>query len=197
MENNIDSIVEKENKFCEENKFEKNEYGVFIYKSSNGFSSINLPYILKDYKDEYLENNRLHNTSDLRAEWKRGYSEGYDEAYDEGCDEEYSEGCNKGGVSSYESSASLKELEYEYSVKTIKVKTPYDEMKFNLVKDMFNRFELNQLEKLSSIVAKYDELEKKYENLENNVDCLQELIEDIVTDDPFFGSLLHEIEYLK
>lgn len=183
MEDNIDSIVEKEIKFCEENKFEHNEHGVFIYKSSNGFSSINLPYILKDYNDEYLENNQLHSASALRLEWRKGYKQCFDD--------------NGKFIEDDYIDTTLESFEREFSVKTIKVKTPYDEMKFNLVKDMFDRFELNQLEKLSSIVAKYDELEKKYENLENNVDHLQELIEDIVTDDTFFGSLLHEIEYLN
>jgi DNA repair exonuclease SbcCD ATPase subunit len=195
MENNIDNIVEKETKFCEENKFEKNEQGVFIYKSSNGFSSINLPYILKDYVDQYLENNRLHTTSDLRDEWRKGYDEGYDE----GCDERCNKDC-KYVFSSYESSVTLKELEYEYSVKTIKIKTPYDEMKFNLVKDMFDRFDLNQLEKLSSNVTEYDKLEKKYEDLEDNVDnvdSLQNYVENNYIDDYAIENLIHKIESLK
>jgi len=181
MENNIDRIVEKEIKFCEENKFEHNEHGVFIYKSSNGFSSINLPYILKDYTDYYLLNNELYTAYDLRDEWKRGY--------DEGCDD-------SDGYISYEYKVvSLETLEYEFSVKTIKVKTPYDEMKFNLVKDMFDRFDLDQLEKLSSIVTKYDYLEKRYNDLKDNVDSLQEFIENI--DDYDIVNLIHKIESLK
>lgn len=55
-EMDINETVQNELDFCEENDFEKNDHGLFIYKSMNGISSINLPYILADYKEWLIEN---------------------------------------------------------------------------------------------------------------------------------------------
>lgn len=137
MENNIESIIENEIKFCEENGFEWNEHGVYIYKSSNGASSINLPYILRDYNYQYLEEHGFYTISDLKAEWQKGYDEGFH--------------YNDGFYSSSKEDITLKDLEYEFSVKTIKVETPYDEMKFNILKNMFEKKSLEQLENLIQV----------------------------------------------
>jgi hypothetical protein len=49
-ESDMDDLITDELDFCEEHGFEKNEYGNFIYISKNGDSSINLAYVLEDYK---------------------------------------------------------------------------------------------------------------------------------------------------
>jgi hypothetical protein len=51
----LDDLTENEVKFCEEMEFEKNEHGVYIYQSSNGRSSMNLPFILQHYKEWLIE----------------------------------------------------------------------------------------------------------------------------------------------
>lgn len=55
----IKKLAEKEIEFCAETEMEKNENGQYIYKSTNGASSVNLPYILLDYKQWLIENNIL------------------------------------------------------------------------------------------------------------------------------------------
>ncbi len=50
----FDKRIERAVIYCEENGFEKNEHGVYIYKSDNGHSSMNLPCILQNYADEVL-----------------------------------------------------------------------------------------------------------------------------------------------
>lgn len=52
----IETLVQKEIEFCAETEMEKNEHGQFIYKSTNSASSINLPYILLEYKQWLIEN---------------------------------------------------------------------------------------------------------------------------------------------
>jgi hypothetical protein len=48
--------IEKAKDFLKEIEAEKNEHGVYIYTSTNGASSINLPFILADY-ERWLEGN--------------------------------------------------------------------------------------------------------------------------------------------
>ena len=55
---NIDQIVKDEIEFCNELELEKNEHSQFIYESKNGKSSINLPFILQEYK-EWLINKKI------------------------------------------------------------------------------------------------------------------------------------------
>ena len=43
-------------KFCEETEMEKNEHGVYVYTSKNGFSHIDLACILLEYKNWLIEN---------------------------------------------------------------------------------------------------------------------------------------------
>lgn len=52
----LDDLIIDANKFCEEYEFEQNEHGVYIYESSNKFSSINLPFILNIYMEWLIEN---------------------------------------------------------------------------------------------------------------------------------------------
>lgn len=59
INNKLDKMFESEEKYCEEMEFEKNEHGVFIYKSTNGFSSINLACILTNYR-QWLIDKGLH-----------------------------------------------------------------------------------------------------------------------------------------
>lgn len=54
----IDQMVKSEIEFCNEFEFEMNEHSQFIYESTNGRSSINLPYILQEYK-EWLIDKRI------------------------------------------------------------------------------------------------------------------------------------------
>lgn len=67
----IEETVINEEKFCKELEFVTNEHGVYIYKSQNLVSSINLPYILRHYKDWLIENNIVNDPSDLGeiSEW--------------------------------------------------------------------------------------------------------------------------------
>jgi len=48
--NTIAEIIVCELEFCKEIECEKNEHGQYIYTSKNGVSSMNLPYILEEYK---------------------------------------------------------------------------------------------------------------------------------------------------
>lgn len=52
----FEELIKNEVEFCEEMGFEKNEYGVYIYKSSNGNSSMNVPMVLQHYKEWLIEN---------------------------------------------------------------------------------------------------------------------------------------------
>lgn len=47
-----EKFIERAELYCQQNDMEKNEHGVYIYVSTNGFSSINLPAILQNYADE-------------------------------------------------------------------------------------------------------------------------------------------------
>ena len=51
-----EELIKKEIEFCNEIDCEKNEHGQFIYKSTNGVSSFNLPYILQEYKQWLIDN---------------------------------------------------------------------------------------------------------------------------------------------
>lgn len=55
----IEELIKSELQFCEEIECEKNEHGQFIYESSNGNHSMNLPYILQDYKQWLIDNKIL------------------------------------------------------------------------------------------------------------------------------------------
>ncbi len=47
----MNHLITKEIEFCTEIECEKNEHGNFIYTSSNGASTMNLPFILLEYKN--------------------------------------------------------------------------------------------------------------------------------------------------
>jgi len=49
--------LETELEYCNSNDFVKNDFGQFIYKSTDGTQTFNLVYILKDYKNWLIENN--------------------------------------------------------------------------------------------------------------------------------------------
>jgi hypothetical protein len=51
----IQELVKKEIEFCNEMHCEKNEHGHFIYESKNGKSTINLPYVLQEYKQWLID----------------------------------------------------------------------------------------------------------------------------------------------
>ena len=55
----IEEQLKNEMKFCVENDFVKNDHQQYIYNSTDGVSSINLPFILNDYKDWLIENDIL------------------------------------------------------------------------------------------------------------------------------------------
>jgi len=50
-------LLKNETEFCEENEYEKNEHGAYIYVSTNGDSSIRLDMILHSYKEWLIDNN--------------------------------------------------------------------------------------------------------------------------------------------
>lgn len=65
-EEQLAELIFYENKFCEsELEGVKNENGVFIYKSANGVQSINLPCVLRDYRDWLIEQGILYEKSKL------------------------------------------------------------------------------------------------------------------------------------
>ncbi len=43
-------LIKDELEFCKEIDAVKNEHGQFIYESKNRVSSMNLPYVLQEYK---------------------------------------------------------------------------------------------------------------------------------------------------
>lgn len=53
--NNIDELIKNELDFCNEIECEKNKFNQFIYESQNKKCSINLPFILNDYKNWLIE----------------------------------------------------------------------------------------------------------------------------------------------
>ena len=50
-------LLKHETEFCEENEYQKNEHGSYIYVSSNGNSSIRLDMVLNSYKQWLIETN--------------------------------------------------------------------------------------------------------------------------------------------
>ncbi len=52
---NIQELVKDELQFCREIECEKNEHDQFIYISKNGVSSMNLPYVLQEYKQWLID----------------------------------------------------------------------------------------------------------------------------------------------
>jgi hypothetical protein len=55
----IEDIIKDEIQFCEELDFSKNENGQYIFQSKDGRVSINLPFILEDYKQWLIENKKV------------------------------------------------------------------------------------------------------------------------------------------
>lgn len=55
----LTELIKDELEFCIENEFSKNEFDQFIYTSTNGHSSMNLPYILNDYKQWLIDNKKI------------------------------------------------------------------------------------------------------------------------------------------
>lgn len=56
----LDAFFEERTKheiaYLKENDGEVNEYGVYIYASTNGYHSLNLPLFLRSYRDWLIEN---------------------------------------------------------------------------------------------------------------------------------------------
>lgn len=52
----IEIDIKDEIRFCEQTELNKNEHHQFIYISKDGFSHINLPHILLEYKEFLIEN---------------------------------------------------------------------------------------------------------------------------------------------
>lgn len=52
-------LVKEENKFLEEFGAETNEHGVYIYESRNKNHIMNLPFVLRHYRDWLVENGIL------------------------------------------------------------------------------------------------------------------------------------------
>ncbi len=48
-------MLKNELEFCQEMEFVKNEHGQHIFVSQDGVQSMNLPFILNDYKDWLIE----------------------------------------------------------------------------------------------------------------------------------------------
>lgn len=51
----LTELIENEIKFCNEIDCEKTENDQFIYDSRNGVSTLNLPYVLIEYKNWLIE----------------------------------------------------------------------------------------------------------------------------------------------
>ena len=51
----MEELIKNEIEFCNEIDCEKNEHSQFIYDSRNDKSSLNLPYILMEYKQWLIE----------------------------------------------------------------------------------------------------------------------------------------------
>ncbi len=54
----MEELIKHELEFCKEIDAEKNEHGQFIYESKNKVSSMNLPYVLEEYK-QWLINKKI------------------------------------------------------------------------------------------------------------------------------------------
>jgi len=52
----FEEMLKHEIKFCEQIEAVKNKHDVYIYTSTNGHSSFNLPCILQEYKEWLIEN---------------------------------------------------------------------------------------------------------------------------------------------
>ena len=52
----FEELIKNEVEFCEELGCEMNEHGAYIYESTNGNSSLNLPMVLQHYKEWLIEN---------------------------------------------------------------------------------------------------------------------------------------------
>lgn len=50
-------LTKHEVAFCEEMKYQKNDYGAYIFATSDGNNSINLPLTLQHFKQWLIENN--------------------------------------------------------------------------------------------------------------------------------------------
>ena len=57
--------ITNENRFLKSIDAEKNENGQYIYQSMNGHSSMNLPYVLKEYIQWLSENKKADSIEDL------------------------------------------------------------------------------------------------------------------------------------
>ena len=51
----ITELIKDELEFCNEIDCEKNEHAQFLYISKNGSSSLNLPYVLREYKQWMID----------------------------------------------------------------------------------------------------------------------------------------------
>jgi hypothetical protein len=51
----IDELVKDEIRFCESQDCEKNEHGVYAYRSDNELHMFNLPHYLSIYKEWLIE----------------------------------------------------------------------------------------------------------------------------------------------
>jgi hypothetical protein len=51
----MEELIKNELEFCKEIDAEKNEHGQYIYESKNKASSMNLPYILEEYKQWLID----------------------------------------------------------------------------------------------------------------------------------------------
>ena len=51
----MEEYIRNEIKFLQELDAETNEHGVYIYESKNKIHSINLPYILRQYRDWLID----------------------------------------------------------------------------------------------------------------------------------------------
>lgn len=59
MSGHIENMIKDEIAFCEENGCIKNEHGQFIYISQDRHQSLNLSFILRDYKEWLIENKKI------------------------------------------------------------------------------------------------------------------------------------------
>lgn len=59
IDKRLDELLSDEIEYLKENDFYQNEHGVFLYVSDNGNHRLSLDFILNDYKEWLIENNKV------------------------------------------------------------------------------------------------------------------------------------------
>ena len=59
LQQQIEQLRKNEIQYLKENDFYQNEHGVFLYVSDNGNHRLSLDFVLNDYKQWLIDNNKV------------------------------------------------------------------------------------------------------------------------------------------